>query len=101
MKNVNLRAAYIHILGDMLQSVGVIIAAAIIFWKPSYSIVDPICTFTFSIIVFVVTMSIVKDCLRIIMEATPKGINVNAIKRDLLKIKGVETIHDLHVWALT
>jgi len=101
MKNVNLRAAYIHILGDMLQSVGVILAAAIIFWRPRYSIVDPICTFTFSIIVFIVTMSIVKDCLRIIMEATPKGINLYAIKRDLLKIKGVETIHDLHVWALT
>jgi len=101
MKNVNLRAAYIHILGDMLQSVGVIIAAAIIFWRPDYSIVDPICTFTFSIIVFIVTMNIVSDCLRIIMEATPKGIDVTAIVNELNNIKGVLEIHDLHIWALT
>jgi cation diffusion facilitator family transporter len=81
--------------------VGVIVAAAIIFWRPQYSVVDPLCTFTFSLIVFIVTMSIVRDCLRIIMEATPKGIDVPQIKLDFLKIKGVITIHDLHVWALT
>lgn len=62
-QNMNVRAAYIHVLGDMVQSVGVFIAALIIYFKPEWSIADPICTFIFSIIVLFTTFAIIKDAL--------------------------------------
>lgn len=62
-QNINVRAAYIHVLGDMVQSIGVFIAALIIYFKPEWSIADPICTFIFSIIVLFTTFAIIKDAL--------------------------------------
>lgn len=58
---MNVRAAFVHILGDLLQSIGVIIAAIIIYIYPEHTIVDPICTFIFSILVMFTTVPIVKD----------------------------------------
>ena len=57
---INIRATMIHLLGDLLQSVGVIIAAVVIFFWPNMSIVDPICTFLFAIIVLITTINILK-----------------------------------------
>lgn len=62
-QNINVRAAYIHVLGDMVQSIGVFIAALIIYFKPEWSLADPICTFVFSIIVLFTTFAIIKDAL--------------------------------------
>jgi cation diffusion facilitator family transporter len=68
---VNIRAAIIHIIGDIIQSVGVVIASFIIYFKPDWKVVDPLCTFVFSIIVIFTTFSITKKCISILMEATP------------------------------
>jgi zinc transporter 2 len=101
-KNENLRAAMIHVLGDTLQSVGVVIAAILIWiWPEHTRIADPICTFIFSILVLFTTKSVVKDCLQVLMEAAPPSIDVDGFKNDLLKINGVLEIHDLHVWCLS
>jgi zinc transporter 2 len=101
IENVNLRAAYVHILGDIVQSVGVILAAILIYFLPEWRVADPICTFVFSIIVMFTTVSIIKDCMRVIMEATPKHINLDHLKIDLYQIEGVKAIHDLHCWSLS
>lgn len=61
--NINVRAAFIHVLGDMLNSVGVFVAALIIYFRPQYVIADPVCTFIFSIIVLFTTFAIMKDAL--------------------------------------
>lgn len=61
--NMNVRAALIHVIGDVIQSVGVFVAAGVIYFWPEYSIVDPICTFVFSIIVLFTTFTIMKDAL--------------------------------------
>jgi len=61
--NMNVRAALIHVIGDVIQSVGVFVAAGVIYFWPQYSIVDPICTFVFSIIVLFTTFTIMKDAL--------------------------------------
>lgn len=66
--NINVRAAFIHVIGDFLQSVGVLVAALVIFFKPEYSIVDPICTFLFSVLVLITTFNIIKDVLNVLME---------------------------------
>lgn len=61
--NMNVRAALIHVIGDVIQSVGVFVAAGVIYFWPEYAIVDPICTFVFSIIVLFTTFTIMKDAL--------------------------------------
>ena len=67
-----MRAAIVHMVGDMVQSLGVIIAAVIIYVKPDWTIADPICTFLFSILVMFTTVPIFKDCMRFLMESAPE-----------------------------
>ncbi|CAH1241236.1 SLC30A3 [Branchiostoma lanceolatum] len=100
-RNINVRAAFIHVIGDLLQSVGVLIAAYIIRYKPEYQIADPICTFLFSGLVLVTTVTILRDTIRVLLEATPRSIDVCAVKRDLAILPGVRGVHNLHVWSLT
>ena len=62
-ENLNVRAAFIHVLGDVVQSIGVFLAALLIYFRPDWAIADPICTFVFSIIVLCTTFGIMKDAL--------------------------------------
>ena len=71
-----MRAAMIHLIGDLIQSVGVVIAAVVIKFYPEAHIVDPICTIIFAIIVVFTTVNVVRDCIRVLMEAVPPGVNV-------------------------
>ncbi|KAL7980487.1 hypothetical protein Chor_001641 [Crotalus horridus] len=100
-QNTSVRAAFIHVVGDLVQSIGVLVAAIIIYFKPEYKYVDPICTFVFSILVLGTTLSILRDVIRVLMEGTPKSIDFNDVKTILLSISGVKAIHSLHIWALT
>uniref|UniRef100_A0A672TXI9 Solute carrier family 30 member 2 n=1 Tax=Strigops habroptila TaxID=2489341 RepID=A0A672TXI9_STRHB len=99
--NTSVRAAFVHVVGDLLQSVGVLIASYIIFFKPEYKYVDPICTFLFSALVLGTTLTILRDVLLVLMEGTPKGIDFNAVRETLLAVQGVEAVHSLHIWSLT
>nr|AAH71120.1 MGC81386 protein [Xenopus laevis] len=99
--NPSVRAAFIHVVGDLLQSVGVLIAAYVIYYKPEYKIIDPICTFLFSVLVLITTLTILRDVLLVLMEGTPKGVDFNLVKDTLLSISGVKALHSLHIWALT
>ncbi|KAG0289280.1 hypothetical protein BGZ98_003913 [Dissophora globulifera] len=69
--------------------------------KPTWTIVDPICTVLFSILVMFTTYRLVWDSLGILMEGTPGHIDPEEIEASLLKIPGVTLVHDLHVWNLT
>lgn len=62
-QNINVRAAMIHVISDFVQSCGVFIAALIIFFHPDWKIIDPICTFLFSILVLATTINIMKDAI--------------------------------------
>ncbi|CAK6981195.1 LOW QUALITY PROTEIN: zinc transporter 2 [Scomber scombrus] len=99
--NTSVRAAFIHVVGDLLQSVGVTVAAIIIYFRPEYKIADPICTFLFSVFVLCTTITILRDVFRILMEGSPKGIEFNSVKEVLLSVKAVKSMHCLHLWALT
>ncbi|NWS33163.1 ZNT4 protein, partial [Polioptila caerulea] len=95
------RAAFVHVLGDLVQSIGVLVAAYIIRFKPEYKIADPICTYVFSILVVFTTIRILCDTGVIILEGVPRHLNVDRIKEDLMKIDDVYSIEDLNVWSLT
>ncbi|KAK2889891.1 zinc transporter 2 [Channa argus] len=99
--NTSIRAAFIHVVGDLLQSIGVMVAATIIYFRPEYKVADPICTFLFSVFVLCTTVTILRDVFRILMEGSPKGIEFNSVKEVLLSVKAVKSMHCLHLWALT
>lgn len=61
--NLNVRAAFIHVVGDVLQSVGVFVAALVIYFLPTWQLADPICTFIFAIVVLATTIAILRDTL--------------------------------------
>uniref|UniRef100_A0A8C2M6W3 Solute carrier family 30 (zinc transporter), member 4 n=1 Tax=Cricetulus griseus TaxID=10029 RepID=A0A8C2M6W3_CRIGR len=95
------RAAFVHALGDLVQSVGVLIAAYIIRFKPEYKIADPICTYVFSLLVAFTTFRIIWDTVVIILEGVPSHLNVDYIKESLMKIEDVYSVEDLNIWSLT
>ncbi|GLV36305.1 Zinc transporter 33D [Carabus blaptoides fortunei] len=99
--NINVRAAVIHVLGDLIQSVGVFCAALIIRIYPSAKVADPICTFVFSIIVIFTTKNVLRDTLNVLMEGFPLGIDYNSVASGLATIEGVRHVHSLHIWSLT
>ncbi|CAI5644931.1 putative proton-coupled zinc antiporter SLC30A4 [Oreochromis niloticus] len=95
------RAAFIHALGDLLQSVGVLIAAYIVRFKPELKLADPICTYIFSILVLFTTLRILRDTGVIVLEGVPRHLDTQRIREDLLKLEDVQSVDELNVWALT
>lgn len=100
-QNINVRAAFIHVLGDFFQSVGVLIAAYIIYYHPELQIVDPVCTFIFSFLVLITTIAIMRDALNVLMEGSPRSIDFLEVADTLSTIKGVIRVHNLRIWSLT
>ncbi|OXB62908.1 hypothetical protein ASZ78_006813, partial [Callipepla squamata] len=101
LSNTSLRAAFVHAVGDLFQSISVLISALIIFFKPEYKIADPICTLVFSIFVLATTITILRDILIVLMEGTEKGLTYDAVKARILAVEKVESVHNLHLWSLT
>ena len=104
-ENPVIRAAYIHILGDMIQSAGVLIAALIIYFfqdtHPGVRIVDPICTFCFAIVVLCTTFPVSRDCFYVLLESTPRDLDIESLYNELSSIKGVISVHDIHLWNIS
>lgn len=101
-RNLNVEAAYLHILGDILNSVGVIIAALLIFFSNGEWVwADPACTYFFSILVVATTSKTFIFCIQCLMETTPFDIDYDGLKSALSKVKNVKKVHDLHIWSLS
>nr|QIA97563.1 metalloprotease [Celmisia lyallii] len=100
-RNINVQGAYLHVLGDSIQSIGVMIGAAVIWYNPSLKIIDPICTLLFSVIVLYTTINMLRDILEVLMESTPREIDATSLERGLCEIDEVVAIHELHIWAIT
>ncbi|XP_061340891.1 metal tolerance protein 1-like [Gastrolobium bilobum] len=99
--NINVQGAYLHVLGDSIQSVGVMIGGGIIWWKPELQIVDLICTLIFSVIVLGTTINMLRNILEVLMESTPREIDAAKLERGLLEMEEVLAVHELHIWAIT
>ena len=103
--NPVIRAAYIHILGDMIQSAGVLLAALIIYFfqdtHPGVRIVDPICTFCFAIVVLCTTLPVSRDCFYVLLESTPRDLDIESLYNELSSINGVISVHDIHTWNIS
>lgn len=98
--NLNIRSALLHVMGDLLGSIGAIIAGLLIFFF-NWSLADPIASVLVALLIIVSGVRITKDSLHILMEGKPQNINVDKIEEVLLELRGVKDVHDLHVWSIT
>jgi len=99
-EQINVKAAYIHVLGDLLGSIGVIIAGLVIYFTDWY-IVDPAITIFIAILILFTSGKIVKKTVVILMEGTPPGIHYDEVEQSLLSLPSVTEVHDLHIWSLS
>jgi cobalt-zinc-cadmium efflux system protein len=98
--NINIRSAFWHAASDALASVGVI-AAGFIMLITGQRLVDPIVSILISLIIFAAAWSIFREGLRVILEATPKDVDVLAMIKAIQRIPGVKDVHDIHVWSIS
>jgi cobalt-zinc-cadmium efflux system protein len=99
-KNLNIKAAYLHLLGDALTSLAVVFGALLI-WLYKIHWVDSAVTVLISIYLFVHTLKLLKESVTILMQMTPADLNVDIIRKRLLKIEMLKNIHHIHIWNLT
>ncbi len=99
-ENINVRAAYLHVLTDSLGSVAAIIAGGVL-WLTHWRPIDPIVTILFSGLMLVSSWSLVKESVGVLMESTPNHVNPVEVKGMLLEIHEVQEVHDLHIWAVS
>lgn len=99
--SINLRGAWLHAAGDLLQSLGVAAAGAVVYCKPGWTLADPLVTLLFAVIVIATTRGIAGELLSILMEAAPGRVDLEALERELASVRGVAAVADLHVWALS
>jgi cobalt-zinc-cadmium efflux system protein len=97
--NMNVRGAYLHVLGDLLGSVGVVIAAVIIRYT-GWLVADPIASFVTTALIIRGAWSLVRESVDILLESVPKHINLSAVRGQLEAIPGIESVHDLHIWTV-
>ena len=98
--NLNVKAAYLHVIGDLLGSIGVI-ASGLIIWFTQWYPADPLITILCACMILYNSGKIVRQTIKILMQSTPEEIDPVAVERDLLNIPGVKEVHDLHIWAVT
>ncbi|XP_031096013.1 metal tolerance protein A2-like isoform X2 [Ipomoea triloba] len=100
-RNINVQGAYLHVLGDSIQSVGVMIGGAIIWYKPEWKIIDLFCTLIFSVLVLGTTIRMIRNILEVLMESTPREIDATRLEKGLCEMEEVVAVHELHIWAIT
>ncbi|NDV78266.1 cation diffusion facilitator family transporter [Dysgonomonas sp. 511] len=99
-ENLNVRSAFLHVIGDLLGSVGAIVAALLIMLFGWY-IADPIASMIVSLLVLYSGWNVLKESVNILMEAKPSDIDTDSVIETLKSVDGVEDIHDLHIWMIT
>ncbi|WP_100401923.1 cation diffusion facilitator family transporter [Bacillus sp. FJAT-42315] len=98
--NVNLRSAYLHVLGDALGSVGALVAGLLMLLFDWY-IADPIISVLVALLILKSAWGVIKHSVHILMEGTPITVDQAAVKKELEAIAGVVDVHDLHIWTIT
>ncbi|AQX56187.1 cation diffusion facilitator family transporter [Priestia flexa] len=98
--NVNLRSAYLHVLGDALGSVGALVAGLLMLLFNWY-IADPIISVVVALLILKSAWGVLTHSFHILMEGSPAHVDINKIKELLKEIDGVKGVHDIHVWTIT
>jgi len=99
-EDLNLRASFVHLLGDALASVGVVVAGALIL-TTGWRYADPLVSVLIGLVVLASSWGVLRDAVLVLLEAAPRGIDANAVGRRMASLAGVVEVHDLHVWTIT
>lgn len=98
-EDLNVRSAYLHVLGDAISSVGVILAAALI-WFTGWTWFDPLMSVFIGILIVVSSWRVLKSSLHILVEGVPEHLSIEEISQSMASVDGVKNVHDLHVWSI-
>jgi cobalt-zinc-cadmium efflux system protein len=97
--DLNIRSAYLHMLGDALGSVG-IIAGAIVIRYTGWQRMDPLLSILIGALIVWTAWDVIKESLNILLEGLPRGMKLDAVSASMRQVEGVLDIHDLHIWSL-
>ncbi|MFP5342564.1 MAG: cation diffusion facilitator family transporter [Candidatus Limnocylindria bacterium] len=99
-ESLNMRGAYLEVMGDLAGSVAVIVAAIVIALT-NFTAADAIASAAIGLLIIPRTWRLLRDAIDVLLEATPKGIDLDLVRRHILEAPGVADVHDLHVWTIT
>jgi cobalt-zinc-cadmium efflux system protein len=95
-----MRGAYLEVFGDLLGSAAVIVAAVVIA-TTGYEAADPIASVVIGLLILPRTWHLLRDAVDVLLEATPKDVDLDEVRRHILETEGVADVHDLHAWTIT
>jgi cobalt-zinc-cadmium efflux system protein len=98
-KSVNLRGAYVHMLGDLLGAIGIIVGSLVIHFT-GWTTADPLLSAVIAILIIWTAWDVIRESLNILLEGKPRGMELAAIIAAIREVEGVLDVHDLHVWSL-
>jgi cobalt-zinc-cadmium efflux system protein len=99
-ESLNLRGAYLEVLGDLFGSAAVVVAAVVI-QVTGFRAADALASILLGVLILPRTWRLLRDAVDVLLEATPKGVDLAAVRRHILEAPGVADCHDLHVWTIT
>jgi cobalt-zinc-cadmium efflux system protein len=99
-ESLNIKGAFLHVLSDTLGSVGAISAGLIMIFTRWYQ-ADPLISMLIGLLIFYGSSKLIRESVNVLLEGVPYGIDVNAVERKIIELKGVKGIHDLHIWCIT
>ena len=97
---LNLRGAFLHVLSDTLSSIGVVIAGLLIAWT-GWAWIDPAVSLVIVLLIAVSALRLLRDAVDVLLEAAPRHLDLEAMRAAIVGVRGVEAVHDLHVWSIT
>jgi len=98
--DLNVKAAFLHMVGDAVVSLGVVIAALLIRWT-GWLWLDPAASIAIAAVILIATWGLTRDALNLALDAVPAGIDRHAVEAYLAGLPGVTEVHDLHIWAMS
>jgi cobalt-zinc-cadmium efflux system protein len=99
-RSLNVRGAYLEVMGDFLGSVAVLVAAVVMLLT-GWAYADPIASVLIAVLILPRAWALVREAVDVLLQATPRGIDLDEVRAHLLRAEGVADAHDLHAWALT
>jgi cobalt-zinc-cadmium efflux system protein len=98
--DLNLRSAFVHLMGDVISTVGAVIAGVIIYFTDA-NWLDPLVSVLIGFLILYNAWGILRETIDILLESTPRDVDLKSMVRDINELDGVLGVHDVHVWSLT
>jgi cobalt-zinc-cadmium efflux system protein len=99
-ESLNVRSAFLHVLGDTLSSVGIIVGGVVMLFTGWY-VVDPLISVLIAFLILVSAYRVMVEAVNVLLEATPKGIDLKEVVEAMREVEGVLDVHDVHIWSIT